>query len=89
MWNDCYGSGGGGVSSDFAGRLAVGARAWARRPPWRQCAALGRSSCREVPDVSAVGRPAHGYAIYFGGALGAFDVGGTSAASPLWAALWP
>ena len=64
VWNDLYGSGGGGVSSDFD------------QPSWQsgpgvddpfavaQCAALGRSSCREVPDVSASSDPAHGYAIY-------------------------
>ncbi len=96
VWNNLYGSGGGGVSSDFD------------QPSWQsgpgvddqfglaQCAALGRSSCREVPDVSASSDPAHGYAIYCtaGGPLtncgnrrGWFVVGGTSGASPLWAAM--
>ncbi len=85
VWNDLYGSGGGGVSSDFA------------RPAWQsgpgvgsaaalaQCAALGRSSCREVPDVSASADPAHGYAIYWAGFWRV--VGGTSGAAPVWAAL--
>ncbi len=88
VWDDFYGSGGGGVSSDFA------------QPSWQtgpgvdapaavaQCATLGRASCREVPDVSASADPAHGYAIYWsyrGGTWGV--VGGTSGASPLWAAL--
>ena len=88
VWDNFYGSGGGGVSSDFA------------QPSWQtgpgvdapvavtQCAALERSSCREVPDVSASSDPAHGYAIYWsfrGGTWGV--VGGTSGASPLWAAL--
>ncbi len=40
------------------------ARAWIRPAAIAQCAALGRSSCREVPDVSASSDPAHGYAIY-------------------------
>ena len=95
-WNDLYGSGGGGVSSDFS------------QPGWQsgpgvdsaaaqaQCAALGRTSCREVPDVSASSDPAHGYAIYCtagtlpascDGRRGWFAVGGTSGASPVWAAM--
>jgi hypothetical protein len=88
VWDDSYGAGGGGVSSDFA------------QPSWQtgpgvddpaalaQCAALGRSSCREVPDVAASADPAHGYAVYWsyrGGTWGV--VGGTSGASPLWAAM--
>ncbi len=96
VWNDLYGSGGGGVSSDFdqpgwqsgPGVGSADARA--------QCATLGRSTCREVPDVSASSDPAHGYAIYCtaggpttncGGRRGWFVVGGTSGASPLWAAM--
>jgi subtilase family serine protease len=88
VWNDFYGSGGGGVSSDFA------------QPAWQsgpgvdsgaglaQCAALGRTSCREVPDVSASADPAHGYAIYWSYPGGTWKVvGGTSGASPVWAAL--
>jgi hypothetical protein len=88
VWDDFYGAGGGGVSSDF------------NQPSWQtgpgldaptalaQCGALGRSSCREVPDVAASADPAHGYAIFWsyrGGTWGV--VGGTSGASPLWAAL--
>jgi hypothetical protein len=84
-WNDLYGSGGGGVSSDFA------------QPTWQygpgvdsqaalsQCAAVGRTSCREVPDVAASSDPARGYAINYQGTWQI--VGGTSAASPLWAAM--
>ena len=94
VWDNFYGAGGGGVSSDFA------------QPGWQsgpgvdaaaghrgQCASLGRSSCREVPDVSASSDPAHGYAIYCTAAPRAAAgrgwqvVGGTSGASPLWAAL--
>jgi hypothetical protein len=85
VWNDFYGSGGGGVSSDFV------------QPGWQygpgvdsaaalaQCKAIGRSSCREVPDLAASSDPAHGYVIYLSG--GWRIVGGTSAASPLMAAM--
>jgi hypothetical protein len=85
VWNDIFGSGGGGVSSDFA------------MPPWQfgpgvgaspavaRCGALARSSCREVPDVAASSDPLHGYAVFFRGAWTV--AGGTSAASPLWGAM--
>jgi hypothetical protein len=85
VWNDGYGSSGGGVSSDFA------------MPSWQtgpgtgspaaqaQCRALGRTSCREVPDVAASADPAHGDVIYYKGGWGVY--GGTSAASPVWAAM--
>ncbi len=47
--------------------------------------------CRQVPDVSASADPAWGYLMYYsgqGGAAGGWQpVGGTSAASPLWAAM--
>jgi subtilase family serine protease len=88
VWNNGFGSGGGGVSSNFAMPgwqfgPGVGASAAITR-----CGALGRSSCREVPDVSASSDPLHGYAIFYGGSLGQWRVaGGTSAASPLWGAM--
>ena len=50
--------------------------------------------CREVPDVAADGDPATGYLIYWNGRREVSDetagwqgIGGTSGASPLWAAL--
>jgi len=50
--------------------------------------------CREVPDVAADGDPATGYLIYWNGGgevpgepAGWQGIGGTSGASPLWAAL--
>jgi subtilase family serine protease len=50
--------------------------------------------CREVPDVAADGDPASGYLIYWNGKgevtgepAGWQGIGGTSGASPLWAAL--
>ena len=93
VWNDgaAAGAGGGGVSTDFG------------QPSWQsgvgvddhaattQCSALSRISCREVPDVSASANPDSGYVVYVTaessecGGWCAF--GGTSAASPLWAAL--
>lgn len=52
------------------------------------------SFCREVPDVAADGDPATGYLIYWNGRgevtgepAGWQGIGGTSGASPLWAAL--
>ena len=60
-----------------------------------RCGAPRRTGCREVPDVSALAaigtRGTRGYVIY--GTAGAFKgqgwltVGGTSLATPLWAAL--
>jgi hypothetical protein len=50
------------------------------------------SSCasgyfREVPDVSADGDPAFGYATFLSGEWVLFGIGGTSAATPLWASI--
>jgi subtilase family serine protease len=44
--------------------------------------------CREVPDVSANADPTTGYVVYAtsGGPAGWAQIGGTSAASPVWAA---
>jgi len=84
-WNNLFGSGGGGVSSDFAmptWQLGPGVGA---APAVSNCSALGRTSCREVPDVSASSDPAHGYSVLFGGQWRV--AGGTSAASPLWGAM--
>ena len=44
----------------------------------------GSGYCREVPDVSASADPSHGYIIRWHGKW--LPVGGTSAATPLWAA---
>ncbi len=88
VWDDFYGAGGGGVSSDFNQPSWQSGPGVAAAAAVAQCAAVGRSSCREVPDVAASADPGHGYAIYWsyrGGTWGV--VGGTSGASPLWAAL--
>jgi hypothetical protein len=97
VWNDCQdqpstcaaaagtGATGGGVSA-----------AWAM-PPWQRGSGVlsadssgapcGNSSgyCRQVPDLAATGDPRHGLPIYWNG--GWLDVGGTSAAVVVWAAV--
>jgi subtilase family serine protease len=88
VWNEsakAEGAGGGGISSVWP------------MPPWQSgpgvistrssgtpCAAA-TGDCREVPDVAASSDPAHGYIIRWRGAWRA--IGGTSAATPLWAAM--
>ena len=49
--------------------------------------AVSSGDCAEVPDVSADADPYTGYVVYDaqGGESGWIDVGGTSAAAPLWA----
>ncbi|MGC9496512.1 S53 family peptidase [Streptomyces sp. WG7] len=55
------------------------------------CAAGSGETCRQVPDVSAVGDPATGYPVAFGrtstGGQYWHIIGGTSGAAPVWAAL--
>ncbi|MGA2521708.1 MAG: protease pro-enzyme activation domain-containing protein, partial [Acidimicrobiales bacterium] len=55
--------------------------------PCPDSSAAGTSSCREVPDVSSDGDPATGFAVYCSCFAGWAKIGGTSMASPLWAAL--
>jgi subtilase family serine protease len=88
VWNESAfgaGSGGGGISDVWA------------MPSWQSGPGVDNSytsgtpchassgDCREVPDVSADADPYGGYIIYYDG--GWTDIGGTSAASPLWAGL--
>ena len=90
-WNDSgldSGAGGGGVSTHWC------------MPAYQHNTAIpgiinslsvkDKKSCasgyyREVPDVSALGDPAYGYAIVADGAW--IQVGGTSAATPVWASI--
>jgi len=73
--------GGGGNSADFvAGPWQASAAGTAYT-----CGTNHTQECRGVPDVSASADPQFGYAEYFGGYWG--EVGGTSAAAPLWAAV--
>lgn len=89
VWNEGVasddGAGGGGISKFWkmpAYQSALGVNQDSSGKP---CAAAKGTYCREVPDVSASADYPHGYAIYFDGHW--YDVGGTSASSPLWAAL--
>jgi subtilase family serine protease len=57
------------------------------RPPWQSALGVRNSFStgkRQIPDVSAAGDPSTGWVIYSGGAVS--EVGGTSAATPFWAA---
>jgi subtilase family serine protease len=90
-WNDSgigSGAGGGGVSAQWC------------MPAYQHDTAIpgivnghsakDKKSCasgyyREVPDVSALGDPFYGYAIYASGQW--IQVGGTSAATPVWASI--
>ena len=49
------------------------------------CTPAAGYTCRQVPDVSALADPSDGYPVYIGGGWG--KIGGTSGASPTWAAL--
>ena len=86
-WNDAVyyseGAGGGGISSTFtmpSYQKALGVVSGSSGTP---CATAG-GDCREVPDVSADADPSSGYVVYQGGWTA---LGGTSAATPLWAAV--
>ncbi len=80
VWNDLAegnGATGGGVSEEFA---LPSFQSAARVPP-----APNGFAGRGVPDVAADADPETGYAVFIDGAPAV--IGGTSAASPLWAAL--
>jgi subtilase family serine protease len=89
VWNDGVVSGegaaGGGISSVWT------MPAWQSGPgvinghsSGEPCLAAS-GDCREVPDVSASADPVHGYIIRWNGEW--LPIGGTSAATPLWAAM--
>jgi kumamolisin len=79
VWNNEIGATGGGVSAVFG------------LPPWQTGANVppsanpGGGIGRGVPDVSAVADPVTGYSIFVDGQ--SVQIGGTSAAAPLWAGL--
>jgi hypothetical protein len=91
-WNDAFGSTGGGPSliwgapsfqTDAATALGVDASGPAG---FGSCpAATSNGFCRLVPDVSADADPSTGYMVYYDGQWTIGD--GTSASTPLWAAL--
>ena len=90
-WNDALfyseGAGGGGISADFpmpAYQQSLGEVSGSSGTP---CANAG-GDCREVPDVSADADPSSGYIIYDSvDGTGWETLGGTSGATPLWAAV--
>jgi hypothetical protein len=91
-WNNGYGSSGGGPSLSWdapsfqtGAAAALGVGATAQTQPGGCPAAALSGACRLVPDVSADGDPYTGYMIYYDGQWTIGD--GTSAATPLWAAL--
>ncbi|MEO8973009.1 MAG: protease pro-enzyme activation domain-containing protein [Ktedonobacteraceae bacterium] len=75
--------GGGGYSSDFS------------KPTYQTGPGVDSNTMRHVPDVSADADPNSGYSVYCtvgaagcsSGSAGWIEVGGTSAAAPLWAAM--
>lgn len=68
-------TGGGGGISDYHAR-----------PTWNNGNGVPAGDKRVSSDISLVSDPWTGYAIYVEGQWG--EVGGTSAAAPMWAALW-
>lgn len=72
VWNDGDGATGGGLSEHFA-------------LPDYQAAVANGNTMRMVPDVAANSDPDTGYLVRVNGR--SIEVGGTSAAAPLWAAL--
>jgi hypothetical protein len=84
-WNTAAGAGGGGISTLWpmpVYQRGVGEIADSSGAP---CGAPSGQLCRETPDVSATADPDHGSLAYFGG--GWHAVGGTRAATPIWAAI--
>jgi kumamolisin len=72
VWNENGGAGGGGVSDYF------------KRPSWQTGTGVGTGTFREVPDVACSADPDYGAEIVLQGSEQ--TVGGTSWASPTWAA---
>ncbi len=86
---DCFGAGGGGVSEnwampDYQADAAPSADVVNADSSGSPCGASAGQYCREVPDVSALAGP-YPFLFYIDG--GWEDWGGTSFATPLWAAL--
>ena len=81
VWNRGTGIGGGGISLN----VAMPRFQHAVAGDSRACGAQLKSFCRQVPDVSADADPYTGYVIYLDGRWQG-GWGGTSAATPLWAA---
>jgi len=71
VWNNSYGSPGGGTSIFFS------------RPSWQTGTGLPGGTMRAVPDVAAVADPNTGGVVIYNGAQDVY--GGTSLSSPIWA----
>ena len=93
-WNEFFntscgcqeGAGTGGISTNWSmPSWQTGAGVISSLSSGTPCGATS-GDCREVPDVSASADPVHGYVIFHHGAW--TDIGGTSAATPLWASLF-
>lgn len=84
-WNDDFGATGGGISTLWpmpAYQRSLGSLPNSTSAP---CGATASQLCRETPDVSAMADVDHGSLAYYGGSW--IAVGGTSAATPIWASL--
>jgi subtilase family serine protease len=97
-WNNDLGSGGGGVSRIWASpsyQAGPGVVESGYSQYGAYCGQASQVLCREVPDISMNADPYSGYSIYCtdaGAGLppsyrGFLQMGGTSAAAPLWAAI--
>lgn len=99
VWNNGNNASGGGISSDWAMPAYQSGAAASLQviKPYSSKEPCGAPTgyCREVPDVSADADPATGLVVYLAAWGGWSSIGGTSIASPLWAALatladaWP
>jgi hypothetical protein len=90
VWNNGSGASGGGVSSfwtmpSYQSGAPASLHVINSTSSGAPCGAPAGSLCREVPDVAADSDPFTGLAIFHGGAWRRF--GGTSAATPMFAAL--
>jgi hypothetical protein len=91
VWNsgtgDQQGATGGGVSTYWSLDAATGYQAGITGPGYSddRCGAATGMRCRQVPDVAALADPYTGYPVAVGGYW--IPIGGTSGASPTWAAL--
>jgi kumamolisin len=72
VWNNSYGASGGGTSSYFS------------RPTWQTGTGVATGTTRLVPDVACSSDPVEGAYVILNGAT--YQYGGTSWASPSWAA---
>ena len=91
-WNDGDGATGGGVSEHFSLDAATGFQTGRTGSGYTNvCATTSDRACRQVPDVAAVADPNTGYLVANGqesdGTQDWAVIGGTSGASPTWAAL--